>query len=179
MPNLLLRNKIREKMLVAFDQLPDDSRLWVYQSDRAFSKSETEFISKALNEFCESWEAHGEPLATSFKIEFDQFVILAVNENVHGASGCSIDGSVRVLKSIQSQLGIDLLNRSVPFLINNKVILHSLTEAKTLLGNGTIPEDTITLNNSVSSKKDFLQNWKVSTKNSAWLAKYLPKKALV
>lgn len=166
-------------MLVAFDQLPDDSRLWVYQSNRPFLKSEIEFISKSLTEFCNGWEAHGEPLATSFKIEFDQFVVLAVNENVHGASGCSIDGSVRVLKSIQSQLGVDLLNRSVAFLINDRVVLHSLAEAKALLANGTIPGGTITFNNSVSSKKDFLQNWKLSTKNSAWLAKYLPKKALV
>ncbi len=166
-------------MLVVFDQLPDDARLWVYQSDRSFSKSEIEFISSSLREFCESWEAHGQPLATSFKIEHDQFVILAVNENVHGASGCSIDGSVRVLKSIQSNLGVDLLNRSVPFLINNEVVLHPLSEAKALLANATIQEDTLTFNNAVSSKKDFLQNWKISTKNSTWLAKYLPKKALV
>lgn len=166
-------------MLVAFDQLPDDSRLWVYQSNRPFSKSEIEFISKSLTEFCRTWEAHGEPLATSFKIEFDQFVILAVNENVYGASGCSIDGSVRVLKSIQNQLGVDLLNRSAAFLINDKIVLHSLPEAKSLLANGTIREDTITFNHSVSSKKDFLQSWKISTKNSLWLAKYLPKKTFV
>lgn len=166
-------------MLVAFDQLPDHSRLWVYQSNRPFSKSEIELISKSLTEFCNGWEAHGETLATSFKIEFDQFVILAVNENLRGASGCSIDGSVRALKSIQNELTIDLMNRSVAFLINDKVTLYSLPEAKALLANETIHEDTITFNNSVSSRKDFLQNWKISTKNSAWLAKYLPKKALV
>jgi hypothetical protein len=166
-------------MLVEFDKLPDDSRLWVYQSNRPFSKSEIEFIAKSLTAFCQSWEAHGQPLATSFKIEYDQFVILAVNENVYGASGCSIDGSVRVLKSIQDEIGNDLLDRSVAFLLNEKVVLYSIAETKAQLTSGTISGDEITFNNSVSSKKEFLQNWKVSTKNSTWLAKYLPKKTLV
>jgi hypothetical protein len=74
---------------------------------------------------------------------------------------------------------VDLLNRSVSFLLNGKVFLHALPEAKTLLANGLISEDAITFNNAVSSKRDYLRNWKIATKNSSWLAKYLPKKALV
>jgi hypothetical protein len=165
-------------MLVAFDQLPDSSRLWVYQSNRPFSTSEEEAISSALKNFCSQWEAHGNSLAASFKIEYHQFVVLAVDENVNEASGCSIDGSVRVLKEIQSRFTIDLMNRSVPFLIDERVELHSITEAKSKVSSGQISEEVLTFNNAVSSKGDFLKNWKISTQNS-WLSKYLPKKTLV
>lgn len=165
-------------MLVAFDQLPDSSRLWVYQSNRPFSPSEEEAISLALKNFCSQWEAHGHPLSASFKIEYHQFVVLAVDENVNEASGCSIDGSVRVLKEIQTQNNVDLLNRSISFLINEKVELYSIAEAKSRISSGHISEEVITFNNAVSSKKEFLKNWKTSTQNS-WLSKYLPKKTLV
>lgn len=165
-------------MLVAFDQLPDTSRLWVYQSNRAFTPGEEEMISSTLKSFCNRWEAHGNPLASSFKIEYHQFIVLAVDENVNEASGCSIDSSVRVLKDIQSQNTFDLLNRSIPFLQNEKITLHSIAEAKALVTSGQIAEDAPTFNNAVASKKDFLNGWKVSIKNS-WLAKYLPQKAVV
>ncbi len=165
-------------MLVAFDQLPDSSRLWVYQSNRAFTPAEEEMISATLKNFCNGWEAHGNPLAASFKIEYHQFIVLAVDENVNEASGCSIDSSVRVLKEIQSQNTLDLLNRSVPFLVDEKIVLHSIAEAKARLTAGQISEETFTFNNAVASKKDFLNGWKVPTKIS-WLAKYLPQKAVV
>ena len=165
-------------MLVSFDQLPDSSRLWVYQSNRPFTQSEEEMISSYLNNFCNRWEVHGKPLAASFKIEYHQFIVLAVDENVNEASGCSIDSSVRVLKEIQSQNSFDLLNRSVPFLLNEKIALHSIAEAKALLTSGQIGAEAITFNNAVTNKKDFLKGWKVSIKNS-WLTKYLPQKAVV
>jgi hypothetical protein len=165
-------------MLVAFDQLPDSSRLWVYQSNRPFTQGEEEMISAHLKNFCNRWEAHGNPLASSFKIEYHQFVVLAVDENMNEASGCSIDGSVRVLKEIQSQNSFDLLNRSIPFLLDKKVVLYSMTEAKSLLTSGQMVEDAITFNNAVTNKKDFISGWKVAIKNS-WLAKYLPQKAVV
>jgi hypothetical protein len=166
-------------MLVAFEQLPESARLWVYQSNRTFTQKEEGTISFSLTNFCNQWEAHGSPLAASFKIEFHQFVVLAVDENMHEASGCSIDSSVRVLKEIQNQLNLDLLNRSVAFLINDKVELYSITQVKSLIASGELKEDSITFNNAVSTKKEYLKSWKIATQNSPWLAKYLPKKALV
>jgi len=37
-------------------------------------------------------------LKPPLKLEFNRFVILSVDESSAGASGCSIDGSVRVLR---------------------------------------------------------------------------------
>jgi len=45
-------------MYVSFDQLPDDSRIWIFQSDRLLSEEEIESINPILNFFISDWTAH-------------------------------------------------------------------------------------------------------------------------
>src|SRR5579871_4057420 len=118
-------------MFIPFEQLPAHSSLWVYQADREFSAEEAKIISQSLNEFCAQWTAHGNALSTSFKLEHNRFVILSVDETTAGASGCSIDGSVRNLKELGHHLNIDFFDRShVGFLIDGKIEVHPLASLK-------------------------------------------------
>jgi hypothetical protein len=165
-------------MYIPFDQLPVYSRVWIYQADRAFSENDQKVISNTLKEFCTQWAAHGNPLETSFIILYNQFVVLSVNENTAGASGCSIDGSVRVLKELSQQLNIDFFNRTkIAFLINNEVKLYPLQELSGLFKSEVLIGASITFNNLVPDKIGFERDWKISAEKS-WLAKYLPKAAL-
>ena len=50
-------------MLVNFDVLPKNSRIWIYQSNRSFTEIELEDISSKLNVFLQSWSAHGSDLS--------------------------------------------------------------------------------------------------------------------
>src|SRR3954471_24158585 len=99
-------------MYTTFDSMPADSRLWVYQANRKFTSGEKEILEKGLTELCTQWKAHGAPLRTSFTIVYNLFVVIAVDEQVHGASGCSIDGSVRYLHGLQHDLNLDFFDRS-------------------------------------------------------------------
>jgi len=165
-------------MYIPFEKLPPYSRVWIYQANRPFSNDEEKVISNSLMSFCSQWEAHGNPLQTSFKIEYYQFVILAVDENLAGASGCSIDGSVRVLKELGNQLNIDFFDRSkVAFLENEKVRNYSLAQLKSLFQSGDLTSASQTFNNLVANKTEFESNWKTSVQKS-WLTKYLPKDTL-
>lgn len=162
-------------MYVKFELLPDHSRVWVYQSTRAFTDSEKEELTKGLTSLSNQWSAHGTPLHTSFTIAFDQFVIMAVDEQLQGASGCSIDGSVRYLKSLQSALGLDFFDRSgIAFLENGKVKVYPMTELKSLFDTQTLSAGTITFNNLVNTKAEWSSQWQVAVKNS-WMARFLPK----
>ena len=78
----------------SFDQMPDDARLWVYQSNRKFSSLELENINSSLQEFLASWVAHGTALKSAYNLYYDQVIVLAVDESFHIASGCSVDASV-------------------------------------------------------------------------------------
>lgn len=162
-------------MFVPFNTLPPNARLWIYQSDRPLNIDEEKFLSSELEEFCEQWKAHGQDLKTSFTIKYHHFVILAVDENYNDPSGCSIDGSVRILKSLQEKSGINFLDRSrVAFKFDNEIIAFSLPDLKNLFTSGRLTASTQTFNNLVATKSDFDNSW-LTTVEKSWLVKYLPK----
>ena len=162
-------------MLVEFDLLPSNARLWIYQADKKLSSAQMEAASNALRSFCDQWEAHAQPLRTSFKILHEQFLVLLVDQNFSNASGCSIDGSVRVLKELKEQFGIDFLDRSkVAFQMDNEVKLYPVNDLKHLFASGKLIPATPTFNNLVSTKLELEQNWLIPAEKS-WLAKFLPK----
>ena len=161
-------------MYVDFDSLPGSSRIWIYSGDRKFSRKEEDGIADGLRAFCDQWNAHGEPLKSSFKIEFSQFVIFVVDEDAQSPSGCSIDGSVRVLKSIGDRTGIDFFDRTrIPFWINNEIAFVPLGELKGAFKDGTLAPDALTLNVMARSKGE----WEAGTKTRAdksWLSRFIP-----
>ena len=166
-------------MFIPFNTLPLNARLWIYQADRPLRADEEDLLSKELGRFCDQWEAHGQPLRTSFTIEHHHFVILAVDENYNDASGCSIDGSVRILKSLHEKSGINFIDRSkVAFLVDNEIKTFALPELKILFSSGRLTATTHTFNNLVATKSDFDKGW-LTTVEKSWLVKYLPKPAVV
>ncbi len=165
-------------MYVPFEGLSAESRVWVYQGNRPFTSDELSAAANMLRSFCESWNAHGQALKSSYKIEKNQFVIMAVDEDFHNPSGCSIDSSVGVLRQIKSLIGVDFLDRTkVSFLLDDKVMLIPLNEVKSSFASGRLKASTITFNNLVPSKSEYEAKWQIPVENS-WMAKYLTKATL-
>jgi len=165
-------------MYVPFEELSAESRVWIYQGNRPFTFLEEELVSKALNVFCEQWNAHGQALKSSFRIEKNQFVIMSVDEDFHNPSGCSIDSSVGVLRQIHAAIGVDLLDRSkVAFYLDGKVTLIPLGDVKANFTSGRLQASTITFNTLASIKAEWETKWQIPVEKS-WMAKYLSKAAL-
>ncbi len=95
-----------------FPQLPDTSRVWLYVSDRPFDATESNYIQDVLSDFTQNkWATHGTKLMASGSVLMNQLVVLAVDEEVMNASGCSIDSSVRLMKQLGTELKVDFFNR--------------------------------------------------------------------
>ena len=112
-------------------------------------------------------------MPTSFEIRYDQVIILAVDESNLGASGCSIDSSVRVLREIEQNFNLNLLDQGKVSYLTNK---DSLEVAKVLgikskVEDGILQAETIVLNPVVSKKSDLDSIWLIQAKES-WLNKY-------
>ena len=58
-------------MFVPFDSLPEESKIWIYQSNRKFSDEEIQEIEKDLTSFLEDWSAHGQQLEASFITKYN------------------------------------------------------------------------------------------------------------
>lgn len=156
-------------MYIAFENLPDHARVWIYQADRKIKSSETAIISEALRAFTESWTVHGQPMEASFTIRFDQFIILAAHDQ---ASGCSIDSSVRAMKEIGTATGIDFFNRTqVAFLRGEEAVLIPLADLKSEYAGKKWNEDVLTFNNLVDTKSALEKTWLIPA-GSTWLKRY-------
>jgi hypothetical protein len=165
-------------MFVPFENLAGESRIWIYQSSRSLSPAEQEKAGVILETFCDQWLAHGNPLMSSYKIDHGQFLMLSVDERWSGVSGCSIDGSVKVLKGLQEQLGVDFFDRTkAAFLVENEVKIIALREIKEALSAGILSPSTLTFNTLVVTKDQLKMDW-IQSLQKTWLAKYLPKTAI-
>jgi hypothetical protein len=159
-------------MKVDFNQLPEESRLWVYQAERKLTEKELAIVQQKLDEFTDSWEAHGKPLRASYNIEFDQFVVLAVDEGYNMATGCSIDSSVSIMRHLESLTGISFLSKSqVAVIYNDEIKQLPLSGIKTAISEGQITESYKVINNHVSSLKDWRSSF-IQPVAESWMKRY-------
>lgn len=161
-------------MYIPFEQLPAHSRVWIYQAERILTEKEIEIVKQRLTRFCEGWNTHGNGMPTSFDIFEQQILILAVDESGLGASGCSIDSSVKVLKELESMLGVNLTDQGKVSVRNSsgdlKVFPALGLKSKVQAGELTLEQEVI--NPLIRTKADLHQLWQ-PVRNS-WLNKYFP-----
>ncbi len=161
-------------MYLPFDQLAGHSRIWIYQAERKFSTSEIRVIEETLRRFCEGWNTHGNLMPTSFEILDNQVIVLGVDESNLGASGCSIDSSVRILRELENQLQVNLTDQGKVSFKNagGQVSVFPSLGIKARVLSGEIQPDTLVLNPLVNVKKDLEKVW--ISANESWLNKYFP-----
>lgn len=166
-------------MYIPFDQLPDTSRIWVYAAPRPFTAQELEYINTAAPEFLKGWSTHGTPLQASYKVLEGQFMILAVNEGVQAASGCSIDSSVGFVRALEQKLELTLTDRAlVFFLLGGEVKVIPLPQIKQQTEQqGVIAADTPLINTLVATKAELEQKWLIPAGES-WLKRHFKKSAV-
>jgi hypothetical protein len=160
-------------MFTEYKNLPNNSRVWIYQSDREFNNTDIEFISTKAEDFINSWTRHGDNLKGSFTIKYNQFLVLAVDESFNSVSGCSIDSSVRFVQELEKELGLDLMNKmNVSFKDNDTINLVKLPDFQKFAKEKKIHAETIVFNNMVNTKEDFENKWEVAAKES-WHNRFL------
>lgn len=159
-------------MYIPFENMPLDSKIWIYQSNRKFSEQEIQEIEIAVQNFVENWSAHGTSLEASFTIRYDRFIILAVNQEFHAASGCSIDTSVQFIQDLEQKYNVDLLDKMNVTFKNGEFIAHkSLLDFKKMAKEKAVSASTIVFNNLVNTIDEFNEAWEVPA-NESWHSRF-------
>lgn len=130
--------------IVPFAQLPDDARVWVFAARETLSSDAERTLLAAADTFLADWRAHGAPLACARDWRDGRFLCIAVDQRSAGASGCSIDGLFRTLRSIEPALGTSLFSSGLVFWRTDDGVVESATRPQfaALAASGTIREDT-------------------------------------
>ncbi len=159
-------------MLIPFENLPEESKIWIYQSNRKFSDDEFEAIEIALQAFIENWAAHGTSLEASYQLKYNRFIIIAVNQEVQMATGCSIDTSVQFIQDLEQKYGVDLLDKmNVTFKLGEHVAHKPLIDFKKMAKDKAVTENTIVFNNLVNNIAEYNESWEVPAIDS-WHSRF-------
>lgn len=159
-------------MYVAFDHLPARARVWIYQASRPLSEAELMALLPRLAAFAAEWTSHGRQLAASAQFLHRQFLVIGLDEEAAGASGCSIDASVRFVQELEQHLGLELLEKSrMAFLAEGQLQLLNRRELRAAVAAGQITADTPYYNNTLSTKAELAEGWPAPA-GQTWLAAY-------
>ncbi len=154
-------------------QIPADfsneSKVWIYQSNRPFSEKEQKEINEQLHHFYTQWQSHGAPVKGWAGLLFNQFIVFMADESDTSVSGCSTDSSVRIVKSLERQYSIQLFDRmTISFLVKDKVEMLPFNQLQYAVDKGYINSKTLFFNNTVLNKKDLQDKWLIPVEES-WL----------
>ncbi len=159
-------------MYVPFESLPEESRIWIYQSNRKFSDEEITEIESDLQAFFQNWAAHGTSLESSYQLKYNRFIIIAVNQEVQSATGCSIDASVEFIQSLEKRYNVDLLDKmNVTFKLGEHIAHKPLIDFKKMVKDKAVTESTIVFNNLINTIQEFNESWEVPAADS-WHSRF-------
>jgi len=148
-------------------QFSENSRVWVYQSDRKLSDTEVGQIQGLLTAFAANWTAHNNQLQAKAEIRYNRFLILIVDESHAGASGCSIDKSVNFIKQIEQEYKLNLLDRfNLAYREGDEVLSASRQVFEDMIKQGSINTGTVVFNNMVQNLAELQTRWEVPFKDS-------------
>lgn len=159
-------------MYIPFENLPPESKIWIYQSNRKFTDDEFSEIKTSVENFVENWAAHGTSLEASYLLKYNRFIIFAVNQEPQVATGCSIDKSVQFIQELEQKYKVDLLDKMNVTFKNGEFVAHkTLIEFKKMAKDKAVTGSTIVFNNLVNNIEEFNDAWEVPAEDS-WHSRF-------
>lgn len=160
-------------MIVNFNTLPEESRVWVYQANRSFTDIEILEIESKLNDFLEQWTAHGSDLKAGYTVVYKRFIVIGLDQNLNRASGCSIDSSVHFIQQLENDYKVDLLDKmNVSYKQGDFIAYKSLLDFKKMAKEKAVSKNTVVFNNLVNTIAEFKENWEVPASES-WHSRFV------
>lgn len=157
----------------AFDGFDPQSKVWIFLSDSEISAGLQSQITKAIQAFLHTWNAHGTPLKSSAKILLDHILIIAVDEAISHPSGCSIDKLMIFIQQLEQDFSLTLLDRnSVAFLKEEKLEIVKLNILKEQLASGLINPELLLLQLNLNTISDIEKHLFFPMKDT-WLNRYI------
>jgi hypothetical protein len=154
---------------VEFDSLPDAARLWIFAAERELTPAEHERLVETVDAFLERWQAHGRPLVNARDLRYSRFLLIGVDEQAAGASGCSIDALVREIKRLEAEWKLVLLDHA-PVLFRDGAAIRRVSRDvfADLAREGRVTPETEVFDNTLTTVADLRRGrWQVPA-SASW-----------
>lgn len=159
----------------SLNSLSNEARVWIFQSSKPLVGEHRLQVSSTLITFLKDWAAHGKQLFAAFEIVHDRFIVIAVEESMAQATGCSVDKLMRTIQLLDEKLQLNCLERmKVAFRDKAGEIQEcSVQEFAVMLSSGIADASTFVFNNVLTNLGEYRIKWEVPV-NQSWHANLLP-----
>jgi hypothetical protein len=143
--------------MVRFDTLPDDARVWVFGAAAPVDEVDAKRLLAAVDSFLFQWKAHGHPLTCARDWRDERFLVVGVDQNTEGASGCSIDGLFRTLQGLEAGIGTTLVAGGNVYFRDSLDLVHAVSrgEFEKMAQRGEVSRETRVFDTTVTSMKNY------------------------
>lgn len=156
-------------MYIDFNQLAENSRLWVYGSSKIIKEADKEEIHNIIFPFLQKWDHHGKSLTCSYTILNNHFLIVGLDESINPTGGCSMDGLHKIILEIDQNFAFNLFERLNVFLfLENKVKCVASKNLNLITG---IDQDSLIFNLNIEKKQE-INDWLIPIKDT-WCKRFL------
>lgn len=108
--------------------LPDDSRIWIFGISPALDDAKGAQLLARVDEFLSQWAAHGQPITGGRDLLLGSFLVIGVDQRSE-TSGCSIDRMFGLLKQLERELGVQILEPNRIFYRGADGKVHAMSRA--------------------------------------------------
>ena len=149
-----------------------DTKNIIFPASRFINHREKNEILLKTTDFLKNWKAHGNPLQSNVCIEYEQFIIIRINENIEPASGCSLDTLNNFMQKIEQKYQLGLFDRmKAIFLENNILKTLRLKDFCATLKNKELRSDILIFDFSSNNEEEFSKRFLLPLKES-WAKDY-------
>ena len=96
------------------DSLDDSSRIWIFGIAPALDDAKRARMLEQVDLFLRDWAAHNVPVTSAREILHESFLLIAVDKTSE-TSGCSIDRMFGLLRQLERDLSVKILDPSLVF----------------------------------------------------------------
>ena len=94
---------------IDLQQLPDDSRIWLFGISPQLDDAKRDTLTAQVDGFLDQWASHGTPITGAAAVVDHTFLVVGIDKQAE-ASGCSIDRMFGLLRSLERDLGVKILD---------------------------------------------------------------------
>jgi len=158
-------------------ELPERSHAWIFAANERLSDEASAKLLNRVDTFLAQWASHGQPNVSARELRENRFLIVAADES-RSPSGCGIDKLFGLMKTMENELGMSLIDSSRIFYREKSGAIAVATRDafRKLAEDGRVALDTPVFDISISVVADFLSGeWETRAADS-WHSEAFPLK---
>ncbi len=160
-------------MIVDFNNIPDQAKIWIFPSSRKFYPQEIEGLQENISTFLNAWEDQNNSVICAYNLRYDRFIIITIDTTEISLSLKAHEDLTTFIQKLEKHYEIMLLDRmNVCYKQGDSVQYKDLKAFKKLIKDKAVSKKTVVFNNMINLKEELDYDWEINIMDS-WLGRFV------